>query len=222
MNVRSLSRRSAFVTVAVGMALGASLLAPTGANAGTPTVPDTATATLLPTPLVDPNTNQFIPGTSTNVNASMNFSENGLLLSSSGTATGLNPNNQYVSLIYGLASNANVTLPITPPGPCVDDGTLGAVISQSPGNVIFSPVATIRMFQGLWFPPNPANGVANFSGNKSTDPATGIFLRQGNTVSIRQATLALDPAFLFTDIRPQVFVIQACGVINPNNYVKSP
>lgn len=230
MNFRSLTRQSALVAASAGIALVAGLAAPTTANAGSALVPDTASATLAAAPVIDPNTNQPIKGSSTGVTATMTFSENGLLLSSSGQANGLDPNSSYVSLIYGLASNADVTTKDvngvtvfnTAPGPCVDDGTLGLLISQSPGNVVFSPVATIRMLQGMWFPPNPANGVSNFSGVKSVDPLTGIFLRQGNTVSIRKAALQLDPAILFTDIRPQVFTIQACGLINPNNYVKSP
>lgn len=218
MNIRSLSRRGAVVAASVGIALTAQMAGPTTANAGDMLSPDTATATLLATPVIDPNTNRPIAGSSTGVTATMNFSENGVLLSSSGTAQGLDPNSQYVSLIYGLASNADVTTTTvngitnftTPPGPCVDDGTLGLLISQSPGNVVFSPVATVRMLQGMWL----GN---SFSGNKLTDPLTGILLAQGKTVSIRKATLQLDPMILFSDLRPQVFTIQACGLIRPTN-----
>lgn len=218
MKLQSLSRRTAVVAATAGLALGATLLAPTTASAGDIFSPDTARATLLSTPVIDPNTNRPIAGSSTGVTANMSFSENGLLLSSSGTAQGLDPNSQYISLIYGLNSNADVTTTTvngitnftTPPGPCVDDGTLGYLISQSPGNVVFSPVATIRMLQGLWL----GN---SFSGNKLTDPVTGILLAQGKTVSIRKTTLQLDPMFLFSDIRPQVFTIQACGLIVPTN-----
>ncbi|MBA2553060.1 MAG: hypothetical protein H0V10_05085, partial [Geodermatophilaceae bacterium] len=209
MNRRSLTRHSAVLAAAVGVALVTGLAAPTTASAGSLLSPDTATVNMLPTPQLDAN-NQFIPGTSSGVSATVNLSENGLLLTGNGTATGLNPNNQYVSLIYGLGSNSDVTLPITGRGPCVDDGQLGDVIVNTPGAVAFSPVATVRMLQGLWVG-------SNLVSVKATDPLTGLFLIQGKTMSIRQATLPLNPLNLFNDIRPQIFKIQACGIIVPTN-----
>ncbi len=209
MNRRSLTRHSAVLAAAVGVALVTGLAAPTTASAGSLLSPDTATVSLLPTPQLDAN-NQFIPGTSSGISATVNLSENGLLMTANGTSTGFNPSNQYVSLIYGVQSNSDVTLPITPPGPCVDDGTLGDVIVNTPGAIAFSPVATIRMFQGLWL----GNQLATV---KTTDPLTGLFILQGKTMSVRQPTLTLDPLNLFTDIRPQIFKIMACGIIQPTN-----
>lgn len=216
MSLPGLARRGAVVAAGMGLVLTAQLAGPTSASAASPLFPDTARSTLMPTPLVGSD-GQFIPGTTTGVTANMSFTDNSLLLSTSGTAQGLSPNFQYVSLIYGLRSNADVA-GNTAPGPCVDDGTLGAVISQSPGNVLFSPVATTRMLQGLWFPPDPVTGTARFSSTKPTVTPLGITIREGKTVSIRQATNYLDALNLFSDLRPQVFVIQACGLIIPNNY----
>lgn len=216
MNLRSLSRHSAFLAATAGLALGATLIAPTGANAGSLLSPDTATVSLLPTPQLDPITLQPIPGTSSGVSATVNLTENGLTLLANGTATGLDPNSSYVSLIYGLQSNSDVTLPFTGRGPCVDDGTLGDIIVQTPGAVAFSPVATIRMLQGMWLPPL-LGGAPQLVTAKTTDPLTGLFLIQGKTMSIRKATLPLNPLNLFNDIRPQVFQIQACGLIQPTN-----
>lgn len=214
MHVRSLTRRSAFVAASVGLALGASLIAPTGASAGSLLSPDTASVTFRSVPQIDPNTLQFIPGTSSGVTGSASISENGLLLTTNGTAQGLDPNAQYVSLIYGLGSNADVTG--NTPGLCADDGSLGDVIIQSPGAVAFSPVATVRMLQGAWLP-SLLGGPPGLSTVKTTDPLTGIFLIQGKTMSIRKATLPLDMLNLFRDIRPQIFQLQACGLITPTN-----
>lgn len=216
MNLRSRTRRSAaVVATSLGIALAASLATPTTANAGSLLFPDTATA----------NLQQFtLAGVPSNITATMNFSDNGLLLSASGQALNLDPNSQYVSLLYGRNSNAdpnNIN-----PGPCVDDGTLGAVISQAPGAVLFSPVATSRMLLGLWGPPVPqfpnGNIAANFIGTKPVVTPLGVTLKEVNTVSIRRATTQLDPLNLFSDIRPQVFQLMACGLVIPNNYTPNP
>lgn len=204
MSIRSLSRRSAVIAASAGLALGATMLAPTTASAGTITSPDMGTV-------------QFVQFQGSGISGTANLSDNGLLLTANGTATGLDPNSQYISLIYGLQSNSDVTPPLTGRGPCVDDGTLGDVIVQSPGAVAFSPVATIRMLQGMWLPPLLGGAPALVTA-KSTDALTGITLQQGKTMSIRKATLPLNPINLFQDIRPQVFNLMACGIIVPQNY----
>lgn len=204
MRFMNLTRRTAVVAATAGLALGATLLAPTGANAGTITNPDMATAQLV----------QF---QGSGISATVNLSDNGLLLTANGTSTGMDPNSQYISLIYGLQSNSDVTPPLTGPGPCVDDGTLGDVIPVGPGAVQFSPVATLRMLQGMWLPPL-LGGPPTLVTVKSTDQVTGITLLQGKTVSIRKATLPLNPLNLFNDIRPQIFNLMACGIIVPQNY----
>lgn len=221
MNIRSLSRRGAVVPASLGLALTAQVAGPGSANAGSILFPDTATASLQ----------QFtlnINGTpvSSNITANMTFSDNGVNLSASGQALNLDPNSQYVSLVYGRNSNADVTPPLTGPGPCVDDGTLGAVISQAPGAVLFRPVATTRMLLGLWGPTVPqfpnGNMAANIIANKPVVTPLGVHLKEVNTVSIRRPTLQLDPLNLFSDLRPQVFQLMACGQIIPNNYTPNP
>lgn len=216
MNFRSMSRRSALLAASVGVVLAVGLAAPTTASAGTITDPDTAVVQLLSTPQLNPITLQPIAGTSSGVSGTVNLTENGTTLMGNGTATGMDPNSQYVSLIYGLQSNSDVTLPFTGPGPCVDDGTLGDVFVQTPGAVAFSPAATVRMLQGLWVPPLLST-TSTLATVKLTEQTTGIALIQGKTMSVRKATLPLNPINLFTDIRPQVFQIQACGIIQPTN-----
>lgn len=204
MKLQTLSRRTAVIAATAGLALGATLLAPTTASAGTLFNPDLATAQLV----------QF---NNSGISANVTLSDNGLLLSTNGTATGLDPNAQYISLIYGVNSNSDVTPPTTGLGPCVDDGTLGDVIPVGPGAVQFSPVATVRMLQGMWLPTLLGSPPA-LATVKSTDALTGITLLQGKTMSIRRATQLMNPLTLFTDIRPQIFNLMACGIIVPTNY----
>jgi len=115
-----------------------------------------------------------------------------------------------VSLVYGLQSNADVTGG-TPPGPCIDDGTLGGgpIDRVAQGAVLFSPVATTRMLLGAW-PALGINRTATFV--KPTASPSGVTLDQIKTVSIRQPVLPLLPN-IFLDIRPQIFNIRACGLI---------
>ncbi len=60
----------------------------------------------------------------------------------------------FVSLAYGLGSNAQVD-PFDPQKPpCADDRSFDVepppIGGNNPGDVIFSPVATARMLLGVW------------------------------------------------------------------------
>ncbi|MCP9486257.1 MAG: hypothetical protein MSC30_10375 [Gaiellaceae bacterium MAG52_C11] len=144
------------------------------------------------------------------ITATLNFVDDGSTLSVTGQSSGMSPLGQYVSLVYGLRSNADVTGG-TPPGPCVDDGTLvgGAIDQVAQGAVLFSPTATARMLLGAW-PLLGVNRTVTFV--KPTASPAGVKLNQVKTVSIRQPVLPLLPN-IFLDIRPQIFNIRACGLI---------
>jgi hypothetical protein len=165
--------------------------------AGAASSPGTAVANLLP-----------VGGSG--ITATLNFVDNGSTLRVTGQARGMQPLGQYVSLIYGLQSNADVT-GNTPPGPCVDDGTLGGgpIDQIAQGAVLFSPVASARMLLGPW-PLLGINRTARFV--KPTTSPLGVRLDQVKTVSIRQPVLPLLPN-IFLDIRPQIFNMRACGLI---------
>lgn len=182
------------------------------------------------------------------ITATMKFVEGSTNITITGTAAGLpQPTTAYVSLAYGVNSNANVN----GPNPCRDDGTLGAVLldpnnilnllgnpllasvaaalsaalgpfspvnNPPPGGVMFSPMATARMFLGVWSmgaadPNNPGKFLANFGPvvKPRTGP-NGIKLSQVATVSIRQPQFPLLPNPV-TDARPQIFQLRACGAI---------
>jgi hypothetical protein len=135
-----------------------------------------------------------------------------------GTATGMRSFAQYVSLVYGNKSNADVDPPLTPPGPCVDDGTLGFTIPDDVrGDLLFDPTAMQRMLLGPW----RGSGLLGlvFGGStrtlyvtKPTNSLVGTRLNEIKTVSIRQATVPLLPD-VTTDLRPQTFTLVACGEI---------
>ena len=171
-----------------------------------------------------------IPGST--VSATMQFveSDDGSTLSISGTATGMAPLGVYVSLFYGLQSNADVTPPFTPPGPCVDDQTLGAVIppgTVTPGNIVFDPTFASRMLIGVW---QQAPGTGGLGGalkgvlggltplgtsrvlslTKPTASPLGVHLNEVLTVSIRRVAPGLST---FNDFRPQFFPLQCCGQV---------
>ena len=173
-----------------------------------------------------------VPGS--NVTAQLQFveSDDGQTLFVSGTANNFAPLGVYITLVYGLQSNADVTPPFTVPGPCVDDQTLGAVLpagSVIPGGLMFDPSAMTRMLIGVWNV-QPTGGVIGLAGNllrgrggagilqttgtlqvsKSTASPLGVHLNEVNTVSIRRAAPGLST---FNDFRPQNFPLQACGQI---------
>lgn len=163
------------------------------------------------------------PVNNSGVSAQLMFSESddGNLLTVSGSANGMQLLGIYVSLVYGLQSNADVVPPFTPPGPCVDDRTLGVepapIPSGMPGDLIFSPSATVRMFlPSLWAGPLglPVGASRSLNVTKPTISPLGVHLNEIKTVSIRQATIPLLPNIL-QDIRPQLFAIRACGEIRP-------
>lgn len=163
------------------------------------------------------------PVNNSGVTAQLMFTESddGNLLTVAGTANGLQLMGIYVSLVYGLLSNADVTPPFTPPGPCVDDRTLGVepapIPSGMPGDLIFSPSATARMLlPALWsgLLGLPVGASRSLNVTKSTVAPLGVHLNEIKTVSIRQATVPLLPNIL-QDIRPQLFSIRACGEIIP-------
>lgn len=189
------SIRRSVVALGVAGALLLVLLAPSAEAQSTS--PGTATANLLPV------------GNS-GITATLNFVDNGRTLTVTGSARGMSPMGQYISLAYGLNSNADVT-GATPPGPCVDDGTLGGgpIDQVAQGAVLFSPVATARMLLGPW-PLLGVNRTAYFS--KPVTAPNGVGLDDVKTVSIRQPVLPLLPN-IFLDIRPQIFNIRACGLI---------
>lgn len=163
-------------------------------------VPATATAQSSGTRTARANLNA-VPssGGNTGVSGQINFSDDGNLLSFSGTASGMASLSQYVSLVYGRNSNANVYS--TSPPPCADDGTLGAPAE-----------ATLRMFLGEWFPV-----VGTTRSLVGTNALVG--LEEINTTSIRRVNIPVfNPNMLLTggDIRPQTFQLQACGLIRSN------
>jgi hypothetical protein len=147
-------------------------------------------------------------------------SDDGQLLTAVGTATNMRPFAQYVSLVYGLKSNADVSFPLTPPGPCVDDGTLGlAIPDDQRGDLLFDPTAMQRMLLGSWRGSGLLGGVVGgqtrmLQVTKPTNPLVGTKLEEIKTVSIRQAMVPLLPD-LTADLRPQAFVLVACGEIVP-------
>ena len=163
------------------------------------------------------------PVNNSGVTAQLMFTESddGNLLTVSGTANGLQLMGIYVSLVYGLQSNADVIPPFTGPGPCVDDRTLGSepppIPSGMPGDLIFSPSATARMLlPSLWSGPLglPVGTSRSLNVTKPTVAPLGVRLNEIKTVSIRQATIPLLPNIL-QDVRPQLFSIRACGEIIP-------
>lgn len=163
------------------------------------------------------------PVNNSGVSGQLMFSESddGNLLTVSGTANGMQLLGIYVSLVYGLQSNADVVPPFTPPGPCVDDRTLGVepapIPSGMPGDLIFSPSATVRMLlPSVWAGPLglPVGASRSLNVTKPTIAPLGVHLNEIKTVSIRQATIPLLPNIL-QDIRPQLFAIRACGEIKP-------
>ncbi|MGH3692912.1 MAG: hypothetical protein ACRDRX_02725 [Pseudonocardiaceae bacterium] len=163
------------------------------------------------------------PVNNSGVSAQLMFTESddGNLLTVAGTANGMQLLGIYVSLVYGLQSNADVVPPFTPPGPCVDDRTLGVepapIPSGMPGDLIFSPSATVRMFlPSLWsgLLGLPVGASRSLNVTKPTAAPIGVRLDEIKTVSIRQATIPLLPNIL-QDIRPQLFAIRACGEIRP-------
>lgn len=158
---------------------------------------------------------QLAPVGGSGISGTLYFTDNGPTLSVSGNASGMQLFGQYVSLVYGLNSNADVTGQ-TPPGPCADDGTLGeGIFNQGGGSVLFSPVATTRMLLGAW----PLVGTSRtlpVPWVKPTDSPGGVGLDEVRTVSIRQPVLPLLPN-IFQDIRPQVFNLRACGLIQPTS-----
>lgn len=171
-----------------------------------------------------------LPGSSVSAQLQFVESDDGTTLTVSGTAKGFAPLGVYVTLVYGLQSNADVTPPFTPPGPCVDDQTLGAVLpagSVIPGGLLFDPTAMSRMLIGVWNV-QPGGGLGGLAGGllgggagilkttgtlqvtKSTASPQGVRLNEINTVSIRRAAPGLST---FNDFRPQSFPLQACGQI---------
>lgn len=171
-----------------------------------------------------------VPGSKVSAQLQFVESDDGQTLIISGTAKGFAPLGVYVSLMYGLQSNADVTPPFTPPGPCVDDQTLGAVMpagSVIPGGLLFDPSAMTRMLIGVWNV-QPSGGVTGvlrgllgggagilqttgtLQVSKSTASPLGVHLNEVNTVSIRRAAPGLST---FNDFRPQNFPLQACGQI---------
>lgn len=163
-------------------------------------VPATATAQSSGTRTARANLNA-VPssGGNTGVSGQINFADDGNLLSFSGTASGMASLSQYVSLVYGRNSNANIYS--TSPPPCADDGTLGAPAE-----------ATLRMFLGEWFPV-----VGTTRSLVGTNALVG--LEEINTTSIRRVNIPVfNPNMLLTggDIRPQTFQLQSCGLIRRN------
>ncbi len=171
-----------------------------------------------------------LPGSTVSGQLQFVESDDGQTLIVSGTAKGLAPLGVYVTLVYGLQSNADVTPPFTPPGPCVDDQTLGVALpagSVIPGGLLFDPGAMTRMLIGVWNV-QPLGGVGGLVGgllrggggvlktsgtlqvSKSTQTPMGVHLNEVNTVSIRRAAPGLST---FNDFRPQSFPLQACGQI---------
>lgn len=184
--------RSRFVRILLATAalLLVALLVPATASAQTPTGTRTARANLNAVPS---------PGGNTGVSGQINFADDGNLLSFSGSASGMASLSQYVSLVYGRNSNANVYS--TAPPPCADDGTLGAPAE-----------ATLRMFLGEWFPV-----VGTTRSLVGTNALVG--LEEINTTSIRRVNIPVfNPNMLLTggDVRPQTFQLQSCGLIRRN------
>jgi hypothetical protein len=149
-------------------------------------------------------------------------SDDGSLLTVKGNATGFGLLGRvFVSLAYGLGSNAQVD-PFDPQKPpCADDRSFDVepppIGGNDPGDVIFSPVATARMLLGVW---GGVLGLPILGNTRSLDvtkPTTsplGVRLNQIKTISIREATL-LDVTNLniLRDVRPQLFKLRACGLI---------
>ncbi len=162
------------------------------------------------------------PFNNSGITATMRFMESadGQLLTVTGTASGMQPFGQYVSLVYGLQSNADVDPPLTGPGPCVDDGTLGLLIPDDVrGDILFDPTAMQRMFLGPWRGSGLLGSVIGgrnrtFFVSKPTNPLVGTRLKEIKTVSIRQAAVPL-LADVTMDVRPQAFPLMACGEISP-------
>ncbi|MGH3873654.1 MAG: hypothetical protein ACRDSR_19455 [Pseudonocardiaceae bacterium] len=147
-------------------------------------------------------------------------SDDGDTLTVSGNASGFGLGAVYVSLVYGLGSTA---IGEGQGPPCADDRSFNIeppiIVSNKPGDVTFSPVATVRMLVGVW---GGILGVPILGSNRSlsvtkpTASPTGVRLEQIRTVSIRQATLPdITNLNILKDIRPQVFQLRACGLIVP-------
>ncbi|MGH3943219.1 MAG: hypothetical protein ACRDTG_32275, partial [Pseudonocardiaceae bacterium] len=146
----------------------------------------------------------------------------GSQLTVKGTATGFGLLGRvFVSLAYGLGSNAQVD-PFDPAKPpCADDRSFDIepppIGGNNPGDVIFSPLATARMLLGVW------GGILGtpILGDKRTLDVTkltaspiGVRLNQIKTISIREATLPdVTNLNILKDVRPQLFKLRACGLI---------
>lgn len=167
-------------TLAILLLAGLLSPAPATAQVGT----RTARATLKPVPS---------PGGNTGVRGTINFTDDGNLLSYSGTSSGMAALSQYVSLVYGRNSHAKLTA--TNPPPCADDGTLGSPVD-----------ATARMFLGMWAPAVGTTRV--LTGSNAL-----VGLEEVNTASIRRVNVPTWTPDLMRDIRPQTFLLQACGLI---------
>jgi len=165
----------------------------------------------------------LVPFNGSGISGELNLSQSddGSTLTVSGTATGFKDLRAYVSLAYGLGSNANVVPPLTGPGPCVDDRSFNIIppplVGKTPGDMTFDPVATKRMLIGVWkgLLGLPLAGRDRTLGEQNpTASPIGVRLEEIATISIREiATPNLKNLKLLKDPRPQVFQLRACGQI---------
>lgn len=144
-------------------------------------------------------------------------SDDGEILTVFGTATGMRRAAQYVSLVHGLYSNADLDSPYQRPGPCMPDGSAPADESFLPGpqpiDLVFSPAGMtpclLGDWRGLMGMRIGANRILRVA--KPTTGPLGMHLYEMHTVSIRQA--ARLPSTASQEPGLQLFSLSACGQI---------
>lgn len=141
-------------------------------------------------------------------------SNDGTLLTVFGTATGMRRAGQYVSLVHGLYSHADLDPMCARSLPCMPDGTVPADESFLPGprpaDLVFSSAAVTPCLLGDW------RGLLGMRIGTSrvlraAKPTHGIHLYEMHTVSIRRAVRL--PASAPQEPGQQALSLSACGQI---------
>lgn len=144
-------------------------------------------------------------------------SNDGELLTVFGTATGMRRTGQYVSLVHGLYSNADLDPPYPRPGPCMPDGVAPADEAFLPGpqptDLVLSAAGVtpclLGDWQGLMGMRIGASRILRAA--KPTTAPLGMHLYEMHTVSIRHAVRL--PSTASREPGRQLFSLSACGQI---------
>ncbi len=144
-------------------------------------------------------------------------SDDGELLTAFGAATGMHRTGQYVSLVHGLYSNADLDSSYPRPGPCMPDGVAPTDEVFLPGpqhtDLVFSSAAVTPCLLGDW---RGLRGMRigasrTLRAAKPTTAPFGMHLYEMHTVSIRHAVRL--PSTASRELGQQLFTLSACGQI---------